>query len=361
MQSIDSFFLHRCTQLAQSATRAVYPNPYVGSVIVNENQIIGEGFHAYSGGPHAEVNAVRSVSQPDLLSSSTIYVSLEPCAHYGKTPPCADLIVQHKIPRVVIGMRDPNPKVDGGGIARLKAHGVEVVIAEDPTPFEALNKVFLTNLSAKRPFIVLKWAASADGYVAQTNAEGQAFPTPISGIQAKRYVHRLRAFHHGILVGKHTAAIDNPSLTTRHFHGLSPIRMVLDRQLQLPEALTLFQDGGETWVINALRDEAVGAIRYIKQDQWTDWRKWLENLYAQTHIASILIEGGPNTLQQLIDQDMWDEIHYIEAPQKLGQGIPAPTLSPDLSFSSREYLGDDLLTVYQRFPFPSQKEKDLSS
>ncbi|MEO1417031.1 MAG: bifunctional diaminohydroxyphosphoribosylaminopyrimidine deaminase/5-amino-6-(5-phosphoribosylamino)uracil reductase RibD [Bacteroidota bacterium] len=361
MEPTDLFYLHRCIQLAQSATRAVYPNPYVGSVIVHQGQIIGEGFHAQAGGPHAEVHAVRSVVDQEALKEATIYVSLEPCAHYGKTPPCADMIIQHQIPRVVIGMQDPFPKVDGGGIARLRAHGVEVQLAPDPTPFEELNKVFLTHISAQRPYIVLKWAESADGFIAKKDDTEQAVQTSISDVEAKRYVHRLRAMHQGILVGKHTALIDNPRLTTRKFYGLSPIRLVLDRKLDLPAELQLFQDGLETWVLNEMKDGEKGHIRYQKCEKWNDWKSLLKELFQQTKIASILVEGGQNVLQQFLDQDIWDEIHRIQSPKLLGKGIAAPTHSAHLSPHRREYLGTDIVTVYKRQAFPSQKQKGLSS
>ncbi len=224
--SQDALFLHRCLDLALKASRAVAPNPYVGSVIVHYGRIIGEGFHQQAGQPHAEVLAVRAVADPTLLKESTIYVTLEPCAHFGKTPPCADLIIRHQIPRVVIGMQDPNPKVDGGGIARMKAQGIEVVLSPDPRPFAEINHVFLTNLAFQRPFIALKWAQTADGYLAGVQTNGGSFPVRITGPQANQYTHRLRASYQGIWIGRKTAEIDNPRLNTRLYPGPNPIKIV---------------------------------------------------------------------------------------------------------------------------------------
>lgn len=320
----DHSFLYRCIELAQMARRDVYPNPYVGAVVVHNNKIIGEGFHAWSGGPHAEVYAIQSVKEKQLLKESTIYVSLEPCSHFGKTPPCSDLIIRSGIPRVVVGARDPNPRVDGGGIARLQAHGVDVHLAPDPGPFIELNKIFWLNQLQKRSYICLKWAETMDGFMAGMNDLGQAFPIRISSPFQQKIVHALRAYHHGILIGTRTAATDNPALTNRHYHGRSPIRIVLDRELSLSSDLRLFTDGQPTWVINSQKEEARGSLKYI---QW-DFSKALSELFKhlwQAHsLSSVLVEGGRGVLESFLREDLYDEILVFQGKRATGRGLLAP-------------------------------------
>ncbi|MEL6255174.1 MAG: bifunctional diaminohydroxyphosphoribosylaminopyrimidine deaminase/5-amino-6-(5-phosphoribosylamino)uracil reductase RibD, partial [Bacteroidota bacterium] len=289
LEKADALFLNRCKELAEMSDSGVYPNPRVGAVIVHNGKIIGEGFHRKPGTAHAEVLAVASVKDKSLLSSSTMYVNLEPCNHYGKTPPCTLLILDNKIPEVVIGSFDPNPKVAGGGVKRLRKHGVRVEVAQDPLEYHDLNKVFFTNQLKKRAFILLKWAASADNFIATFDEAGKAIPTPISGSQSLRLAHKLRAKHHAIMVGKNTALIDNPRLNTRLFPGKTPIRIVLDRRMELPKSLGIFQDGSETLILNEKQDKTEGTVRWVKTENLHDLNALSAELYTRLGICSILV------------------------------------------------------------------------
>jgi len=335
-------FLARCLYLAAKASSAVYPNPRVGALIVCEGKIIGEGFHAFVGGPHAEVCAVASVEDPSLLEQSTLYVSLEPCNHQGRTPPCTELILERKIPRVLVGCEDPNPRVAGQGIARLRAAGVRVELAPELAPFQALNSVFFTNQLEARPYMVLKWAQSADGYLAAYDLAGEAQRTAISGELSQVYVHHLRAWHHAILVGRHTAAVDNPSLNTRLVFGRDPLRIVLDRYARLPEKLNLFSDGRDTLVLSDSTGQEKGNLRWHRPNQWSDLRLLMQELYLEQGICSILVEGGSNLLQQFLSQGFWDEIHIFQSPLWLGKGVPAPVLPAGVKPAEMGRLGEDV-------------------
>lgn len=312
---LDHIYLHRAGWLAAQGTSAVYPNPRVGAVLVHNQQIIGEGFHARSGGPHAEVVAISqavAAGHTALFPESTLYVSLEPCcAHPGKrTPPCASLIVEKAIGRVVVGALDPNPGVAGQGIAQLREAGVAVVLAPDSTPFRALNRVFEVNQRQQRPYVVLKWAQSADGYIGGLHPDGSPAPVVISGPEARREVHQMRAWHHAIVVGRGTWLADRPALTTRLAPGLSPVALVLTHQ---PD----WQPGGNTqaW--------------YIPENQPIE--EALQELWQQKKIASILVEGGKNVLENFLKANIVDEIHIWQNPNlRIKQGIEAPLLQTDL-------------------------------
>ncbi|MCI4667646.1 MAG: bifunctional diaminohydroxyphosphoribosylaminopyrimidine deaminase/5-amino-6-(5-phosphoribosylamino)uracil reductase RibD [Bacteroidia bacterium] len=340
----DHSFLYRCIELAQKARRDVYPNPYVGAVLVHKGKIIGEGYHQYAGGPHAEVNAINSVRDRSLLKDSTIYVSLEPCSHYGKTPPCSDLILHHNIPRVVIGVRDPNPKVDGGGIGRLKSNGVEVLLADDPSDFIYLNKVFWVNQLQKRTFISLKWAESRDGFMAGSDENGISFPVQITDSHQNRKVHALRAYHHGILIGTDTAAIDDPSLTTRCFPGRNPIRLVMDRHLRLNENLRLFQDGLPTWIINEKKEEEGKFLKYIRFDFQSGLKALMKKLWKEHQLASVLVEGGAQILNSFLLKGLYDEVNVFQGKMDLEKGLRAPEKPDGLAWDDkfRAYQGNYL-------------------
>lgn len=341
-QPADAVFLLRTLQLARLGSSRVFPNPQVGALIVHETRILAEGYHTYSGGPHAEVNAVHALRAEDkaLLPASTLYVSLEPCSHHGKTPPCADLILRHGIGRVVVGCVDPNPQVAGRGLQRLRNQGVEVVLAPDPAPYEALNPGFTLNQRARRPFLTLKWAESPDGYVAALDARGQPRPVHLSGPEADIAVHRLRAGHQAILVGRRTAAIDNPRLTTRRYPGAHPRRVVLDPDLRLPPTLALLSDGLPTIVLNRSRQEQVGQILYYAPGQWEDMQVLCWELYHHLGLTKILIEGGTRLLQQCLDQGVYDHVVRLRGRQRLGQGVAGPTLPPGFAFDRSYWLGD---------------------
>jgi len=253
--------MSRCIQLAQCGKMGAAPNPMVGAVIVCHDKIIGEGYHRRCGGPHAEVNAIASVNDTSLLSSSTIYVSLEPCSHYGKTPPCADLIIKHKIPRVVVGCIDPFAKVAGRGIQKLREAGLEVIVGVLEKECLQLNKRFITSHTQKRPYITLKWAESADHFIDKERTGGKAytFSTPLT----RMLVHKRRAESMSIMIGRKTALLDNPSLNVRDWIGNDPLRLVIDRQLTLPSHLKLFTDGKPTLCFTAKEKEATSSVEYI--------------------------------------------------------------------------------------------------
>jgi diaminohydroxyphosphoribosylaminopyrimidine deaminase/5-amino-6-(5-phosphoribosylamino)uracil reductase len=325
-------YLNRCIQLAWLGGTRVGLNPRVGAVVVHNGKILGEGYHAQEGGPHAEVVAIQAVRQKELLPESTIYVSLEPCCFHGKTPPCTDLILQTGIPRVVIGCQDPNPQVSGGGIRRLREAGVAVELAADPQPFIDLNRPFFRNHLSQRPYITLKWAESADGFIAARDDQGLAQRTAISGYEASLLTHRLRALHQGILVGVETVRIDDPSLSTRLYPGDSPLKMVLGKRDELPDGVQILQKENSP-LISAPSE---------------DFLSWLQGLYFQEEIGSILVEGGAHTLQQFLDANLYDEVYRYQAPQSLHRGVAAPNLAADISWQEVRILGQDRLYHYQR-------------
>ncbi len=334
--------MHRCLALAKKGAGYVAPNPMVGAVLVHKDRIIGEGWHQQYGEAHAEVNCITSVKEEDkiLLSTSTLYVSLEPCTHFGKTPPCADLIIQHKIPKVIIGCRDPFEAVNGKGIEKLQAAGVEVILSPAELEKEciALNKRFFTFHTSKRPYVILKWAQTADDFIA---ASPQT-PLPkrgaykdsaiqrlhISNEYTNRLVHKWRSEEAAILVGTNTALSDNPELTTRLWHGPSSIRLVLDRDLKLPASLKIFNGEVKTIVFNTIKQEEKENLSYYKLENETNLVPSLLNALYQLNIQSVLVEGGAELLQSFIDSGNWDEIKTITNTElKIGDGLTAPVIT----------------------------------
>ncbi len=324
-------YMFRCIQLARCGEAGAAPNPMVGAVIVCDGRIIGEGYHRRCGGPHAEVNAIASVRDKQLLRRSTIYVSLEPCAHFGKTPPCADLIVRSGIPRVVIGCTDPFAKVNGLGIKKLRDAGCEVEVGVLEQECRLLNRRFFTFHQQRRPWITLKWAQSTDGYIsplpAPPSGKGPFFSNPLT----QTLVHRLRARHQAILVGTRTAIVDNPSLTTRLWPGPNPLRLTIDRHNSLPPTLHL-------------KDGSVPTIVYTHETI----PEILDDLYRRS-IQSLLVEGGAQLLQSFIDAGLWDEARIETAPFSLGNGVAAPALTDALLQDSEDY-GGQLLQHYAHTP-----------
>lgn len=318
----DEKYMHRCIELAKNGFCNAAPNPTVGAVIVHDGRIIGEGYHVRCGEGHAEVNAIASVKDEDLLKDSTIYVSLEPCSHYGKTPPCADLIISKGIPRVVIGCIDPFSLVSGRGIQKLRDAGIEVKVGVLEKECKHLIRRFITFNTRKRPYITLKWAESADGFidVIRDNGRPTVLSTPITSV----YVHKQRAEHKAILVGRRTAQLDNPSLTVRNWYGKNPLRVVIDRKLTLPETLHLFDGITPTLVFTEKECPEKHNITYIK----TDFNRniipqILQELYNRK-IQTLLVEGGSQLLQSFLDEDLWDEIYIEHARKELHKGIEAP-------------------------------------
>ncbi|MFK7904892.1 MAG: bifunctional diaminohydroxyphosphoribosylaminopyrimidine deaminase/5-amino-6-(5-phosphoribosylamino)uracil reductase RibD [Chitinophagales bacterium] len=338
-------FMRRAIQLAQKGLGSVAPNPMVGAVIVHQNRIIGEGWHQRFGEGHAEVNAIASVNATDkhLLSSSTIYVTLEPCAHYGKTPPCAKLIVKNQISKVVIGCLDPNPKVAGRGVQILKDAGVEVVVGIEVQECQHLTRRFLTFHQQHRPYIILKWAETADGFFASEKPEQKW----ISNRIAKRLSHRWRTEETAILVGRQTAAIDNPKLNARLWKGKNPTRLVIDRQNILKKDLHLFDQSIPTVVFTAKKANSLQNLHYQTLDfSQNIVPQILQYLYEQ-QINSLIIEGGKQVLQSFIDFGLWDEARVFVGNQYWGEGIAAPILR-SVKFLQKEQIGDNDLHIFFR-------------
>ncbi|MFT3946749.1 MAG: bifunctional diaminohydroxyphosphoribosylaminopyrimidine deaminase/5-amino-6-(5-phosphoribosylamino)uracil reductase RibD [Agriterribacter sp.] len=326
--------MNRCLQLAALAAGNVAPNPMVGAVLVHEGRIIGEGYHKAYGQPHAEVNCIASVSKEDehLISKSTMYVSLEPCAHFGKTPPCADLIIRHKIPMVVIGCRDPFTKVDGKGIEKLKAAGIEVMVNVLEKECKALNRRFFTFHTIHRPYIILKWAQSNNGIIGGAGNKR----LHISNACTNRLVHKWRSEEAAILVGTNTAQLDDPLLTSRLWPGKNPVRLVVDTALRLPHHLHLFDNAVTTIVFNGVQN-TIASFDDLNNEENKTWHyqvttdvsivhQIIHALY-HLHIQSVLVEGGAKLLQSFIDEGMWDEARVITNENlAMAEGIKAPVL-----------------------------------
>lgn len=320
--------MRRALQLARLGAGHTSPNPMVGAVIVApDGSIIGEGWHRKCGEGHAEVNAVASVGNPDLLRDSTIYVTLEPCSHYGKTPPCAKLLIERSIPRVVVGSLDPFVEVSGRGVKMLREAGVEVVVGVLEQECRELNKRFMTAHTKGRPWVQLKWAQTADRFIALPPDAGEN-PLHMSTPVTMRLMHRQRALCDAIVVGAATACIDNPSLTTRYWPGKSPLRVVLSRHLSITGDLKLLHDGLPTIIYNGVKNETCGEVEYVKMDT-TNPEAWVTDLYRRG-VTSVMIEGGTQVLQQMIDAGQWDEARIEVSPRRVGKGVAAPVIEGQL-------------------------------
>ena len=324
--------MQRCLDLALLGAGSVAPNPMVGCVIVYEDRIIGEGFHQKYGEAHAEVNAIKNVKPQDkhLLSQSTLYVNLEPCAHFGKTPPCANLIIEHQIKRVVIGMLDPNPLVAGKGAALLKNAGIEVTSPILKEACEAFNKRFIKGITQQKPYVILKWAQTMNGYLSPDASKISAAQFEqerhITGKWVQKLVHKWRTTEDAVMVATNTALTDNPALNNRAWEGRSPARIVLDKNLRLPSHLKLFDNSQTTFVLNAMREERIGNTIYLKLDFESDWfSQALSRLY-EFHIGSIVVEGGSKLLHYLIEYHLWDEAIVFYSKSHLQEGIVAPSI-----------------------------------
>ena len=342
-------YMQRCLDLAALGIGKVSPNPMVGAVIVHGEQIIGEGYHRQYGQAHAEVNAINQVlgnfeNAADLLRNSTIYVSLEPCAHHGKTPPCADLIIAHQIPNVIIGCTDPFEQVNGSGISKLKAAGIQVLSGVLEQECQWLNRRFFTRVQKKRPYVILKWAQTSDGFFAPD--DGSQFW--ISGEESRRLVHRWRSEEDAVLVGKNTAAIDNPKLDTRFWPGRLPKRIVIDRKLSLSKSLNLFDQSVETFIFNELKTDVEGKIKYIALEDFDRFvpQYILFQLYLQD-IQSLIIEGGAATLNSFIEAGLWDEARIFTGKSRLGTGIKAPVLN-EIEQEEFTFADDRLAIIYNK-------------
>lgn len=349
-------YMHRCLELAQLGAGNVAPNPMVGAVLVYNDRIIGEGYHRQYGKAHAEPNCIASVKDEDkhLIEKSTLYVSLEPCAHFGKTPPCADLIVEKKIPKVVIGCRDPFVLVNGKGIEKLKAANVEVELGILEKECKELNKRFFTFHTQHRPYGILKWAQTFDGKIANEDYSR----IQISNEHTNRIVHKWRSEEMAIAVGTNTALFDDPELTTRLSPGKNPIRIVVDMNLRLPKSLELFNSKTPTIVFNAKKHtlplekisieelRQIGTGFYQVTEDISLVHQMMNALYRM-NIQSLLIEGGSYLLQSFIDEEMWDETREITNEQlSIGAGLPAPVLKNG-ALQSSEQIFSDVIRIYK--------------
>ncbi len=320
----DEQYMQRCLQLAQQGAGYVAPNPLVGAVLVFDGRIIGEGYHAQYGQAHAEVNCLASVAEADKkwIPESTMYVSLEPCAHFGKTPPCADRLIAEKVKRVVIACRDPFEQVNGKGIEKLLAAGIAVTtgVLEKEATFQ--NRRFFTFHTKHRPYVILKWAQSADGFIGKENER-----TPISHASTQVLVHRWRSEEAAIMVGTKTALVDDPQLNNRLYSGPSPTRILIDRNLRVPSSANLLDNSEPTIIFNYNKNEQQGNNRFVQIKNGADeWQQIFAALYEQS-IQSVLVEGGAKLLQSLIDENLWDEARIITNQQlQLGSGVAAPKL-----------------------------------
>ncbi|MBS1771754.1 MAG: bifunctional diaminohydroxyphosphoribosylaminopyrimidine deaminase/5-amino-6-(5-phosphoribosylamino)uracil reductase RibD [Bacteroidetes bacterium] len=345
-------YIKRCLELAQLGKGHVSPNPMVGAVLVHQDRIIGEGWHKLYGEAHAEVNCIESVSEEDkhLIPDSTMYVSLEPCAHHGKTPPCANRIVTEGIKKVVACNDDPFAEVDGKGMQILKANSVEAITKILDAEGKWVNRRFFCFHQNKRPYIILKWAQSADGIFAPYGNRRYQLTNKASSI----LVHKWRTEEAAIMVGTNTALADNPQLTSRHWKGKNPLRIVIDRSLILPTNLNLFDGSVNTWVINDQKEEQGNNLRYVKLEFGDSLLDSLMKKLHESNIQSIIIEGGTKLLNSFIEKGLWDEARVFTAEEKLIHGLPAPSLTK-ASKAFETDIETDLLQVYinnnSRYPY----------
>jgi diaminohydroxyphosphoribosylaminopyrimidine deaminase / 5-amino-6-(5-phosphoribosylamino)uracil reductase len=337
----DELLIQRTFDLALMGVGAVSPNPRVGCVIVKGGEVIGEGWHKKYGEAHAEVNAVESVADKNQLAGSTAYVNLEPCSHFGKTPPCSDLLIQHGVKKVVISNLDSNPLVAGEGIKKLKEAGIEVITGVLEKEGRDLNKRFFTYHEKQRPYIILKWAQTTDGFIAHSNYESRWISSEFS----RQLVHKWRSEEDAVLVGTKTAAHDNPNLTVRDWSGRNPIRLVIDRFLRLSDNLNLFDKSVPTVCFNILKNEEHSNLKLVRLDELHFIPQLLTWLQTEK-IQSLLVEGGSQTLSLFIESGLWDEARIFTSIRSFHKGIKAPPLQGDLIL--REQISTDLLQIYSR-------------
>lgn len=341
----DELYMLRALELAELGRGNVSPNPLVGCVIVKDNLVIGEGWHKKYGGPHAEVNAIEAVQNKELLKGAVLYVNLEPCAHFGKTPPCADLIIKYPFKKVVIANTDPNPKVSGKGIQKLIDAGIEVVSGVLEKRGEILNRRFFTFISKERPYVILKWAQTADGFIAKEDYDSKWISNPFS----RQLVHKWRAEEDAILVGTNTANFDNPKLTVRDWTGKSPLRIVIDKYLNLKRDLHLFDGSTMTLCYNFMKDEKQENLEHIKADPAKDIISFILQNLQERNIQSVIVEGGSQLLMSFIKEHSWDEARIFKSNKNFYAGIPAPSLKGEVT--NKEYVFEDELWFYKPYIF----------
>lgn len=321
MDANDIQFIHRTLELAENGMGRVSPNPMVGCVIVHEGKIIGEGWHKEYGQPHAEVNAVESVERKELLAESTAYVSLEPCSHWGKTPPCANLLIEHKLKEVVVCNTDPNPLVAGSGLQRLREAGIITRYGILEMEGRWLNRRFFTFMEKKRPYIILKWAQTADGFMARSNFDSKWISNPFS----RRLVHKWRSEEPAIMVGRQTVQYDDPQLNVRNFpvEGRDPVRVIIDRMLELKGTYKVLDKQQPTICYNLIMDQEQDNLRYVKLEEKEFLQQLMHDLY-QRKLQSVIVEGGARLLELLMERGLWDEARIFTAEKTFGEGFHAP-------------------------------------
>lgn len=343
-------FMYRCLQLARKGAGSTHPNPMVGAAVVYNNKIIGEGFHRGYGEPHAEVNAIRAVKDPSLLPFSILYVSLEPCSHHGRTPPCAELIISKRIPKVVLATRDPNPKVSGRGINLLKEQGVEVTEGILEEEARKLNRAFFVNQLYQRPYILLKWAQSRDGFMDRLRTSREEKAEQISNPLTSSIVHMFRTRVQGIMVGTNTAMLDNPRLTVRNWHGEHPTRIAIDRTNKIPLDSALFDGTAPTIIFTesiSPEREGLQGVKQIVIDFTKDTNQQILNSLFKEKVYTLLVEGGKQLLSSFIDKQMWDEAYVETSGKMLFSGIEAPSIHGHV-LGSRNLLGSTQLHLKNR-------------
>jgi diaminohydroxyphosphoribosylaminopyrimidine deaminase/5-amino-6-(5-phosphoribosylamino)uracil reductase len=339
--------MKRALELARLGVGHVSPNPRVGCVIVHHHQIIGEGWHKKYGDAHAEVNAIESVQDKNLLKESTVYVNLEPCTHIGKTPPCADLLIKYAVRKVVVSNLDSNPLVSGNGIKKLRAAGIEVVTGILEKQGHELNKRFFTFMEKQRPYIILKWAETSDGFIARENFDSKW----ISNEYSRQLVHKWRAEEDAVLVGPTTARHDNPQLNVRDWSGRNPVRIVLDRFLRLSDSLHLFNRTQPTICYNVLKHEEHLNLSFIRIEEQNFIQHVMEDLYTRK-IQSVVIEGGATTLQLFVEAGLWDEARVFVSDKSFGKGIQALRFRGNLM--AQESVCNDTIRTYHPIHAKSQ-------
>lgn len=340
---VHKIYMQRCLQLAEKGLGSVAPNPMVGSVIVFNQNIIGEGYHQLYGQAHAEVNAINSVVNKELLKQATLYVNLEPCSHFGKTPPCADLIVKYKIPRVVIGTVDYNSVVNGKGIEKLIKSGVDVVVGVLEDECRVLNKRFFKFHQKKRPYIILKWAQTADGFIDNKRVDNSQAPLQISGTKSKKIVHQWRSQEQAIMVGTNTALLDNPKLTVREHIGNNPLRVCVDRNGVIPENYHLMDESVPTLIFTSLNKSSRNNLEFIQINfEKNVIAQILKELYNR-NIQSLIVEGGEQLLTSFIAKKIWDEARVFVSSKIIENGVKAPIIDKT-PIAEQIYFEDKLLS-----------------
>lgn len=343
---MDEIYMQRCISLASKGIGNVAPNPMVGSVVVCEGKIIGEGYHVVYGKSHAEVNAINSVKDKSLLSKSTLYVSLEPCSHFGKTPPCADFIIQNKIPKVVVGCRDNNSSIAIKGIEKLKEAGVEVTYGILEEECKKLNKRFFTFHEQKRPYIILKWAQTLDNYIdILRNPNNERSPIWISSEETQILTHKWRTEEQAIIVGTNTAKNDNPKLTSREWKGKNPLRIVIDEHLEIPQDSHLYDQSAPTIFISRHFKESKLNIEYLEMDFSKDIVQQIIQILYQREIQSLVVEGGKYLIESFMKHNLWDEARVLVGNKIFEHGVMSPHLCGNIIENTQ--IDNDRLVVFE--------------